>query len=105
LIVEVYQTADGRQPYAEWLRNLNDRQARARIRARLARLQVGNLGDCKSLGGGLFELRIDYGPGYRVYLTQRGETWILLLCGGDKRTQSRDIERVRAYLADYVRRQ
>lgn len=102
--VQVYQTADGKQPFMEWLRGLKDRQARAQVRVRLARLQVGNFGDCKALGGGLSELRITHGPGYRVYLTKRGASWVLLLCGGDKKTQAQDIERARRYLADHERR-
>ncbi len=103
--VQVYQNANGKQPFIAWLRGLKDRQARAQVRVRLARLQVGNYGDCKALGGGLFELRITHGPGYRIYLAKRGETWVLLLCGGDKHTQARDIERARRYLADHERRQ
>lgn len=102
--IEVYQTADGKQPFTNWLRGLKDEQARSRIRVRMARLQLGNLGDCKSVGGGLLELRIDHGPGYRVYLARRGDTLVLLLCGGDKRTQAQDITQARAYLADYEQR-
>lgn len=81
-----------------------DAQARSCIRVRLARLQLGNFGDCKSVGGGLFELRIDHGPGYRVYLTRRGNTLVLLLSGGDKRAQGQDIKQARVYLADYEQR-
>ncbi|MBI5040134.1 MAG: type II toxin-antitoxin system RelE/ParE family toxin [Gammaproteobacteria bacterium] len=102
--MEVYQTADGKQPFANWLRGLKDEQARSRIRVRIARLQLGNLGDCKSVGGGLLELRIDHGPGYRVYFARRGDTLVLLLCGGDKRAQARDIKQARAYLTDYEQR-
>lgn len=102
--VEVYQTAEGKRPFAEWLRGLKDEKARARIRVRVARLEIGNFGDCKSVGGGLLELRMDHGPGYRVYLTRRGEVVVLLLSGGSKRTQQRDIEQARAYLADYEQR-
>jgi len=74
-----------------WLRGLKDLRATARIQARLDRLALGNPGDVRPVGGGLSELRIDYGPGYRVFYVRHGETVILLLCGGDKRTQSRDI--------------
>lgn len=102
--IEVYQTADGKQPFTTWLRGLKDEQARSRIRVRLARLQLGNFGDCKSVGGGLLELRIDHGPGYRVYLARRGDTLVLLLFGGDKRTQAQDLKQARAYLADYEQR-
>lgn len=102
--IEVYQTADGKQPFTNWLRGLKDEQARSRIRVRMARLQLGNFGDGKSVGGGLLELRIDHGPGYRVYLARRGNTLVLLLSGGDKRTQVQDIKQARAYLADYEER-
>ena len=65
--IEEYITVEGRVPFGEWLKRLNDRKARARIRVRLDRLSMGNLGDCRFLGSGLCELRIDYGPSYRVY--------------------------------------
>jgi putative addiction module killer protein len=77
--------------FKDWLDGLKDRRAAARIRARVVRLEDGNLGDVKPVGGGVSELRIDYGPGYRVYFTQPGRTIILLICGGDKKGQSRDI--------------
>lgn len=82
--------------FAEWFRNLRDRRAVERIAQRLARVQSGLFGDMKPVGGGVGELRIDYGPGYRVYFTRRGSTVILLLCGGDKSSQARDIEAARA---------
>lgn len=99
-----YQTVDGRTPIAEWLDGLGDVPTRRRIVARLDRLGVGTLGDWKSIGGGVYELRIDAGPGYRVYYAQDGAAIILLLCGGDKRTQRRDIERAHAYWKDYKAR-
>jgi len=99
--VEVYHTADGRSPFSEWLRGLKDRVAGARIRARLARVRLGNFGDTSSLGGGLHELRIDHGPGYRVYFGRAGDRLVLLLCGGAKRTQARDIEKARTFWSDY----
>ncbi len=77
--------------YARWFERLKDREARSRILARIRRLSLGNPGDVKSVGGGVSELRIDYGPGYRVYFVQRGETVIVLLGGGDKSTQAADI--------------
>jgi len=77
---------------------------RAAVLVRLARLEAGNMDDCKSLGGGLQELRIDHGPGYRVYFARIGKEVLLLLCAGDKRSQSRDIKAARASLADYKRR-
>ncbi len=99
-----YQTADGRRPLAEWLDALADREARSRIVARLDRLNAGLFGDWKSVGGGVCELRIDHGPGYRVYYAQDGNTLILLLCGGTKRTQANDIEKAHAYWKDYKAR-
>lgn len=78
--------------FAEWLDNLADIQARARIQARIERLALGNPGDVRPVGEGVSELRIDCGPGYRVYFMQRGKTLIILLAGGDKRTQAKDIK-------------
>ena len=80
--VQVYQTTDGREPFNEWLVSIRDIETQDRIRARLERLEDGNLGDFKSVGEGVFELRIHFGAGYRVYFGQIGNTVILLLCGG-----------------------
>jgi putative addiction module killer protein len=102
--VEYYETADGKAPFREWFAALRDRKAQARIDARLARVQLGNLGQCEPVGEGVMELKIDYGPGYRVYFSQVSTVLVLLLCGGDKRTQQRDIETARNYWADYRRR-
>jgi putative addiction module killer protein len=87
-MIEISQT----DTYINWFESLRDRQARARIDIRIRRLSVGNPGDVKPVGQGISELRIDYGPGYRVYFIQTGETLIILLAGGDKRTQARDIK-------------
>lgn len=95
---------DGRRPVAEWLSRLRDGVTRARIVARLDRLAAGLVGDWKSVGDGVCELRIDHGPGYRVYDGQDGSSLILLLCGGEKRTQAKDIERAHAYWKDYKAR-
>jgi putative addiction module killer protein len=78
--------------FSKWLRELRDRQARARIQTRIDRLQLGLAGDVKPNGEGVSELRVDYGPGYRVYFVKRGQELVLLLAGGDKRTQDRDIK-------------
>ena len=86
--------------FDDWLRGLEDRKARARILARLDSVQLGNLGDVKSVGAGIREMRIHFGAGYLVYFVQRGKVLLLLLCGGDKSTQSRDIERARRILRD-----
>ena len=88
-MIEVRQTA----LFAAWLRDLRDLKARVRIAVRIERLQEGNFGDAKSVGQGVSELRIDYGPGYRVYYVRRGSTAVVLLCGGDKQTQDRDVAR------------
>src|SRR5258705_10777266 len=96
--------ASGRDCFGEWLLKLRDVRTRARIAARIDRLSLGNFGDCKALRGGLFELRIDWGPGYRVYYALVGKACVLLLCGGDKRKQSSDIKRALEYLNDYRER-
>ena len=90
-MIEVRTTAI----FDAWLTSLRDLRARARIQARVDRLAVGNPGDTRTVGEGVIELRIDYGPGYRVYFVQRGGALVLLLCGGDKRTQVADIGRAR----------
>ena len=90
-MTEVRQTAE----FADWLRRLKDPNAVARIVARIRRMEMENPGDAKSVGRGVMEMRIDYGPGYRIYYVQRGPTIVILLCAGDKRTQSRDIKRAR----------
>jgi len=79
------------ESYAKWFSSLKDRIARARIDIRIRRLSLGSFGDVKPVGAGVSELRIDYGPGYRIYFVRRGERVIILLAGGDKRTQQRDI--------------
>jgi putative addiction module killer protein len=81
--------------FSDWLGSLRDRRARAKIVVRLERLADGNFGDSKSVKGGVHELRVDYGPGYRVYFFQRGKELVILLCGGDKRTQDADIAHAR----------
>ena len=99
--IRYYQTADSRRPFTQWLQALRDRHARARIQARLARVAAGNMGDVVAVGGGVMELRIDWGPGYRVYFSRVGRVIVLLLCGGSKNTQQKDIERAQANLEDY----
>ena len=90
-MIEVRQTV----VFAKWLDRLKDRRGRLRILARIERLTLGNVGDVKPVGSGVSELRIDHGPGYRVYFVKRGTVLIILLCGGDKSTQSRDIARAK----------
>ena len=88
-MIEVRETPE----FTRWLADLRDQRAVLHIVRRISRVAAGNTGDAKSVGGPVSELRIDYGPGYRVYFTRRGQTLVILLCGGDKRTQSRDIRK------------
>jgi putative addiction module killer protein len=102
--VRRYQTAAGKVPLTQWLDGLKDEQHRARIVARLDRLQVGLFGDWKSAGGDVCELRLDFGPGFRVYYAQDGATLVLLLCGGEKSSQTSDIKKAHEYWKDYKAR-
>jgi len=102
--VRHYLTRDGDDLIAGWLRKLRDVQAKAAIIRRLNRLEQGNFGDFKPLREGVHELRIDVGPGYRVYYAQSGKTVMLLLCGGTKRTQDSDIDRACDYWRDWQNR-
>ena len=95
--VRVYQTPDGCSPFNDWLARLRDFRAIEKIDARIARLRSGHFGDCKAVGEGVLELRVHYGPGYRVYFARQGTSIVLLLCAGDKATQSRDIARAKRY--------
>jgi putative addiction module killer protein len=88
-MAEVRQTDE----FSGWLRRLRDANAVARIAGRIRRMEMGNPGDSRSVGQGVLEMRIDYGPGYRVYYTHRGAQIVILLCGGDKRTQQQDIKK------------
>jgi putative addiction module killer protein len=99
--VENYQCPDGRCPFEEWLASLRDRRARALIWTRIGRVRLGNLGHCEPVGSGVLELKIDYGPGYRVYFGQVGTKLVILLCGGDKSSQPEDIRRAIEYWEDY----
>lgn len=99
-----FQTAAGRDPVTEWLRELADRAAKIAIMRRLNRIMLGNFGDHKTCGRGVSELRIDWGPGYRVYYARAGSSTILLLCGGNKSTQSADIERACGYWREWQSR-
>lgn len=99
-----YISASGKNVFEAWLTSLKDKSVEARIAARLDRVAVGNFGDCKPVGNGVSELRIDFGPGYRIYYAIVGKTCVLLLCGGDKRRQSADIAAASGYLHDYRKR-
>jgi putative addiction module killer protein len=103
-VLEIYVTEGGRQPFTEWLDPLPDKNVRYRIKERLDRVALGNLGDCKSLSEGIAELRFAFGSGYRVYFGEKGRRVVLLLCGGDKSTQKKDIARALSYWNDYLKR-
>jgi putative addiction module killer protein len=100
-VVREYLTADGRNPFREWLETL-DASVRARVQARVLRFELGNLGDCKAVGAGVLEARMTLGPGYRIYIGLHGRAVVLLLLGGDKRSQAADIRRARRLWADYL---
>ena len=102
--IDYYKTNEGKAPFKEWLEALSDVSGRAKIRIRLDRARLGNLGDHKPVDEGIWEFRIDYGPGYRVYFAKDGNRLILLLIGGDKDTQRRDIAQATGYLQDHRRR-
>ena len=97
-----YETKDEKCPFREWLESLRDIQARAIIRKRLNRVRLGNLGVNRSVGQGVWELKIDFGPGYRVYYGEDGPKIVVLLCAGDKSSQSRDIAQAHEYWKDYL---
>ena len=101
--IEYYLTTTNKKPFKEWLDSL-DIGARVKIRIRLDRARIGSLGKNRSVGEGVFELKIDYGPGYRVYYALNGKTVVLLLLGGDKSTQKKDISQAKAYWQDYKER-
>ena len=99
--VRVYTTPEGRCPLDDWLRALRDVRARARIRARIGRLRAGHFGDAKPVGGGVHELRVHHGPGYRIYFGRQGRAVVVLLCAGDKAAQPRDIARAKRYWREH----
>ena len=98
----VYQDADGNEPFTNWFNSLRDVQGRKRIGVRLRRLEQGNYGDCEPIGEGISELRMFFGPGYRVYFGEEGDNIVLLLCGGDKSSQTQDIEAAKAYWKEHL---
>ena len=103
--VRHYLAASGRDPYQHWFDKLKDLKRRVVIQRRIDRLTAGNFGDHKFCQAGVWELRIDFGPGYRVYYAQEGKTIVLLLCSGSKRTQGADVKEAVKYWRDYQRRQ
>lgn len=102
--VNEYTDEKGKSPYADWLGGLRDVRAKAKIIMRVDKMELGLFGDAEPIGDGLSELRIHYGPGYRVYFGKEDQTVYLLLCGGDKSTQAKDIKKVKEYWKDHKRR-
>jgi putative addiction module killer protein len=100
-----YQEDNGRYPFREWIKSVRDEIAKARIVIRLRQIESGNMGDSKPVGEGVTELRIHVGAGYRVYCGRHGQHWVVLLCGGDKGSQTKDIDRAKEFWADWKRRQ
>ena len=101
--IEVYETRDKKRPLDSWLDKLNS-TVKYNIIVKLERIELGNFGSCKTLGDGISEIKIDIGPGYRIYYSIIGLKIILLLCAGNKKTQQRDIQRAKEYLKDYKER-
>jgi len=99
--IEIYTNKDGKQPYIEWLSKV-DKHARSHIRVALDKLQAGNTGNLKSLGGGVHEIKITFGPAYRIYLGQRGQKVVILLHGGTKKRQSQDVAKAKSLWLDYL---
>jgi putative addiction module killer protein len=101
MIVKTYKDEYGNEPFIDWLKSIKDKTIQVRIRSRLMRIEQGNLGDHRSIGEGIYELKLHFGAGYRIYYGQVGDEIVLLLSGGDKSTQERDIQRARYYWHDY----
>lgn len=99
--IKIYRDKSGNEPFEDWLSSIRDKRTLARIDNRLKRVRLGNLGDHRSVGEGVFELRLDFGPGYRIYFGRIGNEVILLLTGGDKSSQARDIAKAKQYWKDY----
>lgn len=101
-----YLTTDGKSPYGQWVADLKDTRAKAKVIKAVKQMEAGNFGDCKPIenGNGLWERRIDYGPGYRVYYIVEGDKVIVLFAGSDKSDQQKGIDKAKEYLADYKKR-
>ena len=108
LEVEAYRTSSGREPFTEWLDSIRDKTTQSRIKKRMDRVEDGNIGDYRRIGTNLYELRLDFGPGYRIYFSiyfrRSDSTTLLILCAGDKSSQTRDIERAKEYSLDAEQR-
>lgn len=103
--LKIYQTSDGKAPFEKWFNSIKDQKTRAKIKTRLDRAEEGNLGEYRSVGQGVFELKINFGPGYRIYYGLEGDEIVIILCGGDKSTQQNDVLKAQQYWADYKGRQ
>ena len=99
--LQFYQTPNGKEPFTEWFESIRDQKIQDRIQTRLDLMTLGNFGDRKSVGAGVFELRLHFGSGYRIYFGEIDNTIVLLLCGGDKSSQQQDIKRAKAYWLEY----
>ncbi|MDN3505956.1 MAG: type II toxin-antitoxin system RelE/ParE family toxin [Simkaniaceae bacterium] len=99
--IRYYEASSGKSPFTTWVEGLKEKHTRAKIFTRIDRFRFGNFGDCKSVGDGVYELRVHYGPGIRIYYSKIGNKIVLLLCGGDKSTQNKDINKAKEYLRDY----
>lgn len=99
--LQIYQNSNGHEPFTEWLKSIRDQKIRTRIQARLDRLVDGNFGDCEPVGEGISEIRLHFGAGYRIYFGEVKNIIVLLLCGGDKSSQTRDIKRAKTYWQEY----
>ena len=102
--VEYFITEDGRCPFIEWHKNLKDKKIAAKVMIRIERVKQGNFGFCNSIGKGLSELKMDFGPGYRVYFGQVANKIVIILCAGDKKSQSKDIILAKKFWDDFNRR-
>ncbi len=102
--INEYTDERGKSPYAEWLADLRDARAKAKVIIQVDKMELGLFGDSQPIGDGLSELRVHYGPGYRVYYSKEGRQVYLLLCGGDKSTQAKDIKQAKSYWQDHKRR-
>ena len=99
--LQFYKAPNGSEPFTEWFKTIQDTRAQSSIRSRFIYLEQGNFGDYRSVGGGVFELRIHVGAGYRVCFAEVNNTIVLLLCGGDKSSQTQDIQRAKTYWQEY----
>ena len=99
--IREYITTDNKNPFGDWFDSLKDAKTKAKIDVRIGRLRLGNFGDAKSVSKGVYELRIHFGPGYRIYYGQEGTKIIILLCGGDKNSQKKDIKKAIFFWEDY----